>query len=150
MNEQTVAFIMAERLTYENLRSNPWATYIFLEAGGAGPGNDSIYEKSMRNRTRNYGEKYAGAAIIPVTTSGSVSSSTSTSNGNCRSSAPVKSGNSSTYRDDSIYSSTFAAMVFTICSNLPSSFSRRVMRKPCRLVKNEVRGTTQIPVAPRR
>lgn len=27
MDEKTVAFIMAERLTHENLKSNPWASY---------------------------------------------------------------------------------------------------------------------------
>ena len=31
MSDDTVAFIMAERLTHENLQSNPWATYIFIE-----------------------------------------------------------------------------------------------------------------------
>lgn len=38
MDEKTVAFIMAERLTHENLKSNPWATYVFMEAGGGWTG----------------------------------------------------------------------------------------------------------------
>ncbi|MBN1614614.1 MAG: pyridoxamine 5'-phosphate oxidase family protein [Deltaproteobacteria bacterium] len=33
MDDNTALFIMAERLTHENLNSNPWAAYIFIEAG---------------------------------------------------------------------------------------------------------------------
>lgn len=33
IDEETVAFIMADRLTHNNLQSNPHAAYIFLEAG---------------------------------------------------------------------------------------------------------------------
>ena len=33
MDDSTVTFIMAERLTHENLKSNPWAAYLFLESG---------------------------------------------------------------------------------------------------------------------
>jgi hypothetical protein len=33
MDDGTVTFIMAERLTHENLKSNPWAAYLFLESG---------------------------------------------------------------------------------------------------------------------
>ena len=47
MDEHNVAFIMAERLTYENLRSNPWATYIFLEAGGGWAGK-RLYLRKIR------------------------------------------------------------------------------------------------------
>jgi hypothetical protein len=31
VDDRTVAFIMTERLTHENLRSNPWAAYLFTE-----------------------------------------------------------------------------------------------------------------------
>jgi hypothetical protein len=31
IDENTVAFIMAERLTHENLKSNPWAAYLYTE-----------------------------------------------------------------------------------------------------------------------
>lgn len=31
--DDTAVFIMAERLTHENLKSNPWAAYLFVEAG---------------------------------------------------------------------------------------------------------------------
>lgn len=33
MSEQTIAFIMADRLTHANLQSNPSAVYLFKEAG---------------------------------------------------------------------------------------------------------------------
>ena len=32
-DETTAVFIMAERLTHHNLQSNPWAAYLFMEAG---------------------------------------------------------------------------------------------------------------------
>jgi len=33
MDEETVAFIMADRLTHNNLQSNPHAAYLFMEPG---------------------------------------------------------------------------------------------------------------------
>ena len=33
MDDDTVAFIMAHRLTYHNLQSNPHAAYLFMEEG---------------------------------------------------------------------------------------------------------------------
>jgi hypothetical protein len=39
MDDGTVAFIMRERLTHENLRSNPFAAYLFLEEA---PGHKGI------------------------------------------------------------------------------------------------------------
>jgi len=39
MNDGTVAFIMRERLTHENLRSNPYAVYLFMEEA---PGHKGI------------------------------------------------------------------------------------------------------------
>ena len=33
MNEETIAFIMADRLTHNNLRANPHAAYLFMESG---------------------------------------------------------------------------------------------------------------------
>jgi hypothetical protein len=47
MDEKTVAFIMAERLTHENLKSNPWAAYLFMEAGGGWTGK-RLYLKKLR------------------------------------------------------------------------------------------------------
>ena len=39
MDDGTVAFIMRERLTHENLRSNPYAAYLFMEDA---PGHKGI------------------------------------------------------------------------------------------------------------
>ena len=47
MDEKTVAFIMAERLTHENLKSNPWAAYLFMEAGGGWSGK-RVYLKKLK------------------------------------------------------------------------------------------------------
>jgi len=47
MDEKTVAFIMAERLTHENLKSNPWAAYLFMEAGGGWSGK-RLYLKKLK------------------------------------------------------------------------------------------------------
>jgi len=33
MDEETVAFIMTDRLTHQNLQSNPYAAYLFMETG---------------------------------------------------------------------------------------------------------------------
>jgi hypothetical protein len=33
MDDDTVAFIMAERLSHENLKKNPHAVYLFMEDG---------------------------------------------------------------------------------------------------------------------
>ena len=47
MSDDTVAFIMAERLTHENLQSNPWATYIFIEHGEGYKGK-RLYLKKVK------------------------------------------------------------------------------------------------------
>jgi len=47
MDEKTVAFIMAERLTHENLKSNPSAAYLFMESGGGWVGK-RLYLKKLK------------------------------------------------------------------------------------------------------
>ena len=47
MDEQTVAFIMAERLTHENLKVNPWAAYLFIEKGEGWTGK-RLYLKKVK------------------------------------------------------------------------------------------------------
>jgi hypothetical protein len=47
MEDGTVAFIMRERLTHENLQSNPFATYLFME-DGAGYKGLRLYLKKIR------------------------------------------------------------------------------------------------------
>ena len=46
-DETTAAFIMAERLTHQNLQSNPWAVYLFMEAGEGYTGK-RLYLKKIR------------------------------------------------------------------------------------------------------
>jgi hypothetical protein len=47
MEGGSVAFIMAERLTHENLKTNPSAAYSFLEAGGGWSGK-RLYLKKIK------------------------------------------------------------------------------------------------------
>ena len=47
MDDQTVAFIMAERLTHENLKVNPWAAYLFIEKGEGWTGK-RLYLKKVK------------------------------------------------------------------------------------------------------
>jgi hypothetical protein len=46
-DETTAVFIMAERLTHQNLQSNPWAAYLFMEAGGGYTGK-RLYLKKIK------------------------------------------------------------------------------------------------------
>ena len=47
MDDDTVVFIMAERLTHENLQSNQWATYLFMEEGEGYKGK-RLYLKKVK------------------------------------------------------------------------------------------------------
>ncbi|MFC2042257.1 pyridoxamine 5'-phosphate oxidase family protein [Chloroflexota bacterium] len=46
-DDTTAVFIMAERLTHENLKSNPWASYLFMEAG-EGYSGKRLYLKKVK------------------------------------------------------------------------------------------------------
>jgi hypothetical protein len=50
LDENTVAFIMAGRLTYDNLKSNPHAAYVFFEEGGSFTGK-RLYLSKIREDT---------------------------------------------------------------------------------------------------
>jgi len=52
MGNDIVAFIMAERLTHENLQSTPWATYIFIEDGEGYKGK-RLYLKKVKEEQNN-------------------------------------------------------------------------------------------------
>ena len=45
MDDDTVAFIMANRLSHENLQSNPHATYLFREDGNGHQGKRLVLTK---------------------------------------------------------------------------------------------------------
>jgi len=49
-DESTIAFIMRERLTHENLQTNPHATYLFIQAG-AGYSGKRLYLTKLREET---------------------------------------------------------------------------------------------------
>ena len=52
VDENTVAFIMRERLTYSNLETNPSATYLFIEAR-PGYSGKRLYLKKLREETND-------------------------------------------------------------------------------------------------
>ena len=51
-DENTAVFIMAERLTHENIQTNPWATYLFLESG-QGYRRKRLYLKKLKEEQNN-------------------------------------------------------------------------------------------------
>ena len=50
MEDGTVAFIMADRLSHANLQSNPYAAYLFMEAGGGYRGK-RLHLRKVREET---------------------------------------------------------------------------------------------------
>ena len=52
MEQDTVAFIMAEKLTHKNLQSNPHAVYLFIEAG-QGYSGKRLYLTKTREESNN-------------------------------------------------------------------------------------------------
>lgn len=51
-DEKTAVFIMAERLTHENIKSNPLATYLFIESGQGYKGK-RLYLKKVKEAQDN-------------------------------------------------------------------------------------------------
>ena len=87
LNEETVVFIMGDRLTHRNLASNPYATYLFVESGSVSKGKrlylrkereeeDPEFIDALRRRgcgtceEANYSPKYVGYfhidRVLPV------------------------------------------------------------------------------------
>ncbi|UCG12852.1 MAG: pyridoxamine 5'-phosphate oxidase family protein [Deltaproteobacteria bacterium] len=50
MDDETIAFIMRDRLTHHNLQSNPYATYLFMEAGGKFAGKRLFLTKTREEQ----------------------------------------------------------------------------------------------------
>jgi hypothetical protein len=50
IDEQTVAFIMADHLSHENLKTNAHATYLFIEQGGGYQGK-RLYLSKIKEET---------------------------------------------------------------------------------------------------
>jgi hypothetical protein len=49
-DENTIAFIMRERLTHSNLQTNPYATYLFIQSD-AGYSGKRLYLTKLREET---------------------------------------------------------------------------------------------------
>ncbi|MCK7506985.1 MAG: pyridoxamine 5'-phosphate oxidase family protein [Desulfobacterales bacterium] len=60
MDEKTVAFIMAERLTHENLKSNPWAVLSF-HGGGRG----MVRQEGLSEKAEGRAERGAHSGDLP-------------------------------------------------------------------------------------
>lgn len=50
INDESVAFIMADRLTHKNLESNPHAVYLFMESGGKYVGKRLYLTKTKKEK----------------------------------------------------------------------------------------------------
>lgn len=50
IDEETVAYIMTDKLTHKNLQSNPYAAYLFMESGEKFVGK-RLYLKKIREET---------------------------------------------------------------------------------------------------
>jgi putative heme iron utilization protein len=50
VDDKTALFIMAERLTHENLKTNPWATYLFIESRQGYSGKRLYLKKSKEEQ----------------------------------------------------------------------------------------------------
>ena len=50
--ENTIAFIMRERLTHANLQTNPYATYLFIQSG-LGYAGKRLYLTKLREETND-------------------------------------------------------------------------------------------------
>jgi hypothetical protein len=102
LDDETALFIMADRLSHENLSSNPWAAYIFIEAGVGVAGNHEdvhafnrqiVMFKTVANATHNiYGTSSRPAALltlqnamnVPSTATSSMMISAKANPGRCR------------------------------------------------------------------
>jgi hypothetical protein len=52
LDEDTIAFIMREKLTHANLQTNPYATYLFIQSGPGSSGK-RLYLRKLREETND-------------------------------------------------------------------------------------------------
>ncbi len=73
MDEETIAFIMANRLTHKNLQSNPHAAYLFMEPGEKLSGKRLFLTKIKEEkdselinaiRRKRYGDDRGGRYLV--------------------------------------------------------------------------------------
>jgi hypothetical protein len=68
INEKTIAFIMADRLMHKNLQSNPYATYLFLEAKERYVGRRLYLTKIKEEKDKSLIDKIRRRESCPVYT----------------------------------------------------------------------------------
>ena len=78
-DHKTAVFIMAERLTHANLKTNPWATYLFIESGPGYSGKRLYLKKQRRNGIHCSSVIYAANVTIRIITWATSTSSISQS-----------------------------------------------------------------------
>jgi hypothetical protein len=66
IDEKTVAFIMADRLTHKNLQSNPHAVYLFMEWGEKYVGKRLYLSKTREEKDSALIEKIRRKEACPV------------------------------------------------------------------------------------
>ena len=73
MDEETIAFIMADRLTHKNLKSNPHAAYLFIKPGEKLSGKRLFLTKIREEkdselinaiRRKSYGDDKGGRYLV--------------------------------------------------------------------------------------
>jgi hypothetical protein len=67
VDEETIAYIMTDRLTHENLRSNPHAVYVFMESGERYEGKRLYLTKTKEETDREEIDKirWRKSYVIP-------------------------------------------------------------------------------------
>jgi hypothetical protein len=68
INEKTVAFIMADRLMHKNLRSNPYAAYLFMEAKDRYVGKRLYLTKIREEKDKSFIDKIRRKESCPAYT----------------------------------------------------------------------------------
>jgi len=66
VDEENVAFIMADRLTHANLQSNPHAAYLFMEAGDKWVGKRLFLKKTRDEQNADLISKIRRKDACPV------------------------------------------------------------------------------------
>lgn len=65
MEDDTVAFIMRDRLTHENLQQNPYAAYLFIERSGGYKGLRLYLEKDREETDRELIDTLSRRCLSP-------------------------------------------------------------------------------------
>lgn len=66
INEKTVAFVMADRLTHKNLQSSPHASYLFMESNKEDAGKRIYLTKTKEEADRKLVDEVLRKEVCPV------------------------------------------------------------------------------------